>query len=160
MGPWVSGAGEMAATWSPQSAVSYFKMKSSPETAAPVLLGILQPAKGLCSLISLSLRTWEPHGFGGGEQDSFSTCVGPWGFRKEGSFPLLSKIRSRNCVSPLLGWAGVACRVLLSIRELPWHSGFVAMVANTAQLCCFTAESPHVREGFATALAMMLFISK
>lgn len=65
------------------------------------------------------------------------------------------------CQSPPgLGWSGVACRVLLSIRELLWHSGFVAMVANTAQLCCFKAECPHVGEGFATALVMMLLICK
>lgn len=47
-----------------------------------------------------------------------------------------------------------------SIRELLWHSGFVAMVANTAQLCCFKAECPHVGEGFATASVMMFLICK
>lgn len=58
---------------------------------------------------------------------------------KAGSFPLLSKMRSKKCVCPLLGWADVACRVLVSIREHLWHPGFVAMVANT-KLCCFRAS--------------------
>lgn len=57
-------------------------MKSSPETAVPVLLGVLQPAKGPCSLISASFETWEPCGVGGAKEDRFSTHVGPWKSRQ------------------------------------------------------------------------------
>lgn len=84
----------------------------------------------------------------GGKRTAFLPMLVPG---KEGSFPLLSKMRCRKCASPLPSWG-----MLLSTRELPWHSGFVAMVANTAELCCSRAGYPHVGEGFATALAMML----